>query len=225
MQVLTLVLPAPWIYILIGERFFAGLLVFIQVGFVSLGKGKHFELINSEAFHLLWRFVLVQQWPRRQKSVFNPSMANMRKAHLLSTSWFLLGQAPSVVAGDSVGVHQQWQKSHIMQKGCVKCALQMECLRQITLCASTEHWGQLSFYWDSRRENRRAQSMSLLMVTMETSGLDGSNPQTWFPLIKGVWTSNNGTDPSFGYLTFMLFLDQRTRGFGVFTYGRWGPEL
>lgn len=61
--------------------------------------------------------------------------------------------------------------------------------------------------------------MSLLIVTTETSGLDGSNPQTWFPLIKEeVWTSNNGTDPSLGYFRFMLFLDQRTRGFGVFTY-------
>lgn len=68
--------------------------------------------------------------------------------------------------------------------------------------------------------------MSLLMVTMETSGLDGSNPQTWFSLKKEVWTSNNGTDPSLGYLRFMPFLDQRTQGFGVFTkilYWQVGP--
>lgn len=35
---------------------------------------------------------------------------------------------------------------------------------------------------------------------------------------KHVWTSDDGTNPSLGYLRFMLFLGQRTLSFGVFMY-------
>lgn len=55
-----------------------------------------------------------------------------------------------------------------------------------------------------------------LMVTMDTSGLGGSNPQPWLSSTEEeVWTSNDGTDSSSGYLRFTIFLDQRTWDFGM----------